>query len=545
MSQQNHFREHLARILTPLSFRGATDDSDIRVDTSAWYNTPGVAVAAVTSSATGGENVNHAQWGARKLPKGPGSDVNTLFQACSISKPFQSLAILHYISEGVISSLDDPVKLYLADESYRALLHNSTQKGIPKELAAQLLDKLTILQLLSHTAGSTASGFQGYAISSAHIPSTTEILKGASGSANSPSVYVHAIPGVQFEYSGGGSTILQAVLENIGCEQKGFASFAALMKTLVLEPLGMSRSSYCDAAALSQSEHNYATGYHNGIHGLESGEYHIHPEQGAAGLWTTPMDLTKGMLGFVHSLLGTSSAIQLNGKPWIRSEVAQEILHKRQDLGHGENAYYCGFSIQVFDGEQDFSRDRNLVQISHAGGNYGYRCWAAATFVHPDKLAESKENTIISAQSIMTNSNHGGDVIGPLMLAISDSLDSPLGLGVPGAPYGDSIAAVALNTKPSTPAAGWDAYEGQWDIEDRSQTLRITVSPEPKLEFSHLQGIHLPLLAVAERKGEESMRLRAGSLEVMLDFGWQQGKNEASLTLCTGGSRVKCIRKSP
>lgn len=265
MSQENHFSKHLSQILTPLNFRDARkDDDDLQVDTSTWYNTPGVAVAASTSSSISGDNVNHAQWGARKLPGGLGTDIDTLFQACSISKPFQSLAILHYISEGVISSLDDPVKLYLSEESYRTLLYNSIQKGIPEQLASQLLEKTTILQLLSHTAGSTTSGFQGYATSSTHIPSTTEVLKGGSGGANSPAVYLNAIPGVQFEYSGGGSTILQALLEHIGSDQNNFTSFASLMKTLVLEPLGMTRSFYCNAAALSQSESNFATGYHNG-----------------------------------------------------------------------------------------------------------------------------------------------------------------------------------------------------------------------------------------------------------------------------------------
>lgn len=546
MLQQERFSEHLARILTPLPFRDAkTDVGDLQVNTSAWYNTPGVAIAAATSSATNGDNVCHAQWGARKLPAGPGPDTDTLFQACSISKPFQSLAILHYISEGVISGLDDPVKTYLSGESYRTLLDNSIQKGVPEKLAAQLLDKMTIIQLLSHTAGSNASGFQGYTTSSKHIPSTTEVLKGASGNANSPSVFVHGIPGVQFQYSGGGSTILQALLENVGAVNDGFTSFAALMRTKVLEPLGMMRSFYCDGTALPQSESNYATGYHNGIHGLELGEYHVYPEQGAAGLWTTPTDLVKGMAGFAHSLLDTSSAIQLNGKPWIRSEVAQEILCKRQELGHGGSGYYCGFSVQFFDGEDDLPKDKKLVRLAHSGGNYGYQCWTAAAFVLPDKLAESEGDTTISVQAIMTNSNYGDEIIGPLMLAISEMFDSPLGPGGPGSPFGNSMPAIALDPTPAEPAGGWETYEGEWQIEDRSQkTLQIMVSPEPALEFSHLDGIQLPLWAVAERKGADSMRLRVGSLNVTLDFGWQGIKKEASLTLCTGGARVKCVRKS-
>lgn len=541
MTDWSEFSEKLTRLLTPLPLRDAKNE-DLQVDTSKWYNTPGVAIAAATASATTGYDGWATQWGSKKLPEGPGPDAETLFQACSISKPFQGLAILHYISEGVISSLDDPVKLYLSEECYQTLLNNSVRKGIPENLAAQLLDKMTILQLLSHTAGTTASGFLGYGLSSHHIPSAIEVLQGALGNANSPSIFTHAIPGVQLEYSGGGSTILQAMLENIGSEKNGFTSFATLMKTQVLEPLGMTRSFYCDGAALAQTERNYATAYQNGVRPLESGEYCIHPEQGAAGLWTTPADLTKGMIGFVHSLLGTSSAIQLNGKPWIRPEVAQEILHQRQKLGHGNKAYYCGFSVRFLDSPQDFERDKNRVQISHAGSNCGYRAWTAATFEHPEKLVGSKEDSIISAQSIMTNSDCGEEIIGPLMLAVSEVLDRPVGPGAPG--WANAIPAIALNAEPATPAAGWKSYEGQWEIEDRSQTLRITASPEPALEFSHLEGIHLPLFAVAERRGAESMRLRVGSLEVMLDFGWQQKKNEVSLILCTGGARIKCVRKS-
>lgn len=547
MFEQDCFKSHLARILTPLPFRDENANSkDVHVNTSSWYNTPGVTVAAGASSVASGYNACHAEWGARQLPGGPCPDTDTLFQACSISKPFQSLAILHYISEGVISGLDDPIKPYLSEEAYRTLLDNSIQKGVPGKLAAQLLDRMTITQLLSHTAGSTASGFQGYPASSSHIPSTTGVLQGGSGNANSPSVFVHAIPGVQFEYSGGGSTILQAMLENIGSSRDGFASFAALMKAKVLEPLGMTRSFYCDGAALPQAERNYATGYHNGTHGLEREEYHVYPEQGAAGLWTTSWDLVRGMTGFAHSLLGTASAVKLDGKPWIRPEVAQEILYKRAQLGQGENVYYCGFNVEFFDGEDNFSRDKNLVRISHSGGNYGYRCWTGAAFPLPDKLTGSKEDVTVQAQAIMTNSNDGGEILGPLIYAIGEMLDSPLGpQGAAGGPYGDAVPAIALVPTPTAPAAGWKAYEGEWMIKDRTQTLRIQAEPGPVVVFSHLEGVALPLWAVAERKGPEAVRLRVSTLEVTLKVGLKQEKAEVSLTLCTGDSSIECSKIAP
>lgn len=374
----------------------------------------GSAVAAQTSP-----DIRHAEWGRRRLPDGPCPDEGTLFQACSISKAFQSLAILHFYSEGwvspriappepharpighcsvrsipkaanwrvacllagrcfanilgrIIKSLDEPVRTNLGEVAYDVILQNAVSRGVPEDVAAQLLDKVTITQLLSHTAGTTASGFMGYSPQSDHIKTSAEVLRGGLGSANSPPVYVHGIPGLQQEYSGGGSTVLQAMLENIARE-RGFPSYASLMKEKVLDPLGMTRSFYCDAAPLPQSEENYATAYQNGAYPLEnSRNFHVHPEQGAAGLWTTSLDLVKGLLGVAHTALGTPSAVKLQGNTWIKPGIVQEIFKKRADLAHRGDAYYCGFQVEFLDGEDQFPEDGKLVRISHAGGNEGY-----------------------------------------------------------------------------------------------------------------------------------------------------------------------------
>lgn len=247
------------------------------------------------------------------------------------------------------------------------------RKGVPEELSAQLLDRITINQLLSHTAGTTASGFPGYPPQSGHVKTSAEVLQGGLGDANSPPVYIHWISGVQPEYSGVGSTILQAMLENIAGEL-GFRSYTSLMKAKVLTPLGMTRSFSCDAAPLQQSEENYATAYQNGTYTLENGQsFHVYPEQGAAGLWTTSLDIVKGLIGVAHTALGTASAVRLQGNPWIKPEVAQEIFKKRPELGYNDDVYYCGFEVEFLGGEDEFPGDERLVRISHAGGNEGYR----------------------------------------------------------------------------------------------------------------------------------------------------------------------------
>lgn len=272
-----------------------------------------------------------------------------------------------------IKSLDEPIKTTLSKAAYDIILQNSVRRGVPEDVSAQLLDRVTITQLLSHTAGTTASGFMGYSPYSDHIKTSAEVLQGGLGNANSPPVYVHGIPGVQREYSGGGSTILQAMLENIAHDQ-GLGSYAVLMKERVLDPLGMTRSFYCDAAPLPKSEENYAAAYQNGSYPLENGQnFHVYPEQGAAGLWTTSLDLVKGLLGVAHTALGTASAVKLHGDAWIRPGVAQKIFEKRPELAHQGDSYYCGFQVEFLDGEDGFSRVERLVRISHAGGNEGYR----------------------------------------------------------------------------------------------------------------------------------------------------------------------------
>ncbi|PSR78519.1 beta-lactamase/transpeptidase-like protein [Coniella lustricola] len=630
MSPQDMLTQDLVNLLTPLTFR---DDSSKSFDPASWYNTPGVSVAVAQTKTTKSSSSNSnssapsvsafdtchtATWGVKELnPLTNPVDTDTLFQACSVSKAFQSLAVLHYVSEGVITSLDDPIKLYLSETVYLALIDTAAARGASYELSTQLTDNITITQLLAHVAGTTGSGYWGYPISPEQpvVTSTQVLLGGFCNKANSPPVYINGLPGVQYAYSGGGSTILQAMLENIetrraqssnDAEDKALP-YAALMKAKVLDPLGMTRSLYCDAAPLADTERNYARGYPNGHVALATGEYNVHPEQGAAGLWTTPADLVKGMTGFAHTLLGTKDAITLaDGKPWIRRQVAQEILRKREELAHGASAYYCGFNIAFFDidtvgggggggGDDDddddqgnigmMEKDKGLVRISHAGGNWGYRCWAAAVFPYSSSDKEaSKSNAddeiIITAHAIVTNSDCGGEIIAPTMHAVSQQFDAPLDSGKLGAglPFTEFPPAVALDPRPKlllddavAAAAGesakklsWDAYEGPWQMKGRSAGSRLVVvtGPEGKLAVrtSYLGDVEVPLYAVAQRGtgGREDgkgtiagfTRLRVGPLDVVLEFGWRVGtgqeeekrETEVLLTMYTGGARIECIK---
>jgi CubicO group peptidase (beta-lactamase class C family) len=91
-------------------------------------------------------------------------------------------------------------------------------------------------------------------------------------------------PGLRSEYSGGGITISQLIVMDITR-----LPYAQFMKDEVLTPLGMTGSSYEQPAQIDSNL--LATGYHE--NGDEvPGKYHVYPEQAAAGLWTTPTDLS-------------------------------------------------------------------------------------------------------------------------------------------------------------------------------------------------------------------------------------------------------------
>ena len=72
-------------------------------------------------------------------------------------------------------------------------------------------EKVTLNRIANHSAGLTVWGFAGYNRND-EIPSPVQVLDGAG---NSDSVRVYKTPGESWQYSGGGYTIMQQVLETV------------------------------------------------------------------------------------------------------------------------------------------------------------------------------------------------------------------------------------------------------------------------------------------------------------------------------------------
>jgi CubicO group peptidase (beta-lactamase class C family) len=204
---------------------------------------------------------------------------DTLFQAGSISKPIAALAALKRVDAGTLD-LDRNVNDYL--KSWKLPDNEFT-----------VSHKVTVRNILNHTAGLTVWGFPGYSRDT-KMPSTIEVLD---GKGNTPAIRVWKQPDLSWRYSGGGYTILQLLLS----DQSGL-SFPVLMRDSVLKPLQMNHSTY-EQPLPDALRATAASGYDRSGKKVE-GDWHVYPEMAAAGLWTTPRELAKYIIAIQNANLG-------------------------------------------------------------------------------------------------------------------------------------------------------------------------------------------------------------------------------------------------
>ncbi|HWB82417.1 MAG TPA: serine hydrolase [Nannocystaceae bacterium] len=230
------------------------------------HRVPGVSIAVFDHY----ELVWAGSYGLADSYTGEAVRDTTLFQAGSISKSVNALAVLSVAAEGKLD-LDAPI-----NEALRSwkLPDNELTRSSP----------VTLRRLLSHNAGTTVHGFPGYA-EGAPVPSLTQVLDGEPP-ANTPAVRVDVAPGSIVRYSGGGTTITQLALVDTFGEP-----YPVILARLVLAPLGMANSTY-EQPLPPQRISSAAAGHHrDGT--VVPGKRHVYPEMAAAGLWTTSTDLAR------------------------------------------------------------------------------------------------------------------------------------------------------------------------------------------------------------------------------------------------------------
>jgi CubicO group peptidase (beta-lactamase class C family) len=333
---------------------------------------PGVGVAVIADFA-----IHLAKgYGLADVSANRPVQVDTLFQAASISKPVTAMATVRLAQEGRLS-LDADVNTLLTSWKVPASEVIRDRPVTPRGLS-------------SHTAGADDGfGFTGYEPGSPR-PTLLQILEGRAPSNVGPVLFTRP-PYQAYKYSGGGVTLMQLLLTDVTGK-----AFASLMHELVLGPLEMTSSSYEQPPAEARAPRAAHAHSRDGL--PQAAPWHIYPEQAAAGLWTTPTDLAKFAIEVQRALRGPRGAV-------LTQASAREMT-----TPVGVGPYGVGLALE--------KRGEGWYFL-HGGSNWGFRCTLIAHLRKGYGVA------------VMTNGENGGQVATELVERVAaaykwDMADQPL-----------------------------------------------------------------------------------------------------------------------
>lgn len=419
-------------------FTNARDTPPVTIaEALARHRVPGCAVANIAD----GELAWTASYGVVGAGAAEPVAEDTIFQACSISKPVAALMVLKLVQEGRLD-LDEDVNAYL--RAWRVPSNGDWQP------------RITLRQLLSHTAGLTYTWYPGYS-RGAPLPTLLQTLRGESP-ANTPPVFATRLPGVAFRYSGSHYSVVQQLLVDVTGQP-----FASLARDLIFAPLGMAHSGYeTDFPA----RHGGATAIGHDPGGLRiAGDWRVLPESAGAGLWTTPADLARLAVAAIKAWAGQSSAL-------LDQSTAREMLTP-QIGGRG-----LGWQITPLGPS---------FRFAHGGSNIGYKCILLAW----------PEYGLGAA--VMTNGDEGGALFPEIVGAIAREYDWP-----------GRWSGVRPGDAASAPAGPASTYAGTYG--DAAQLSVVVAADGERLLLTAPGQPPLPLLLTGTH------RFRAGALDAEIAF---------------------------
>lgn len=266
----------------------------------------------------------------------------TLFQAGSVSKSVAAFGALYLVQEGQLS-LDTDVNTQL--QSWKVPENEFTRDK-----------KVTLRGILSHSAGLTVHGFAGYA-RGGPVPTLLEVLNGTRP-ANSSPIRVDVVPGTLWRYSGGGYVVMQQMIIDVTKEP-----FPKFMSDTVLEPLGMTNSTYEQPLPRAMSDAAVAGYYENGRE--VPGRWHVYPEMAPAGLWTTPSDLARFAIGVQQAYAGVSNPVL--SKETVRQMLTVQNPSLSKEDGLGVFMVGNGKKFRFFHDGRNEGFDTLMVELPNAG----------------------------------------------------------------------------------------------------------------------------------------------------------------------------------
>ena len=358
-------------------------------------NVPGVSVAVI--------NDGKLEWakayGFADKEDNVLATAETLFQAASVSKPVAAMAALKLVQDGRLGldqNINDVLTSWKIPDNEFTTTHKVTLRG-----------------LLNHSAGTTVWGFPGYE-NGTRIPSTVEVLEGAG---NTEAIRVWKEPGESWRYSGGGYTALELLMSDVIGQP-----FSQLMRDVVLEPLGMSNSTY--EQPLPTVLHTRAASAYDRNGNKINGKWHIYPEMAAAGLWTTPSDLSRYIIEVQQAYAGSGRIL------------SESIAHMM--LEAGMNDHGLG---PIIEGAGS--------RFGHTGGNAGFRS-------HFTAFIEQGAGVIV-----MTNSDNGSRLAQELILTI-------------GREYGWQGLMPTERTVVTLDAAAYESLVGHYEVHESPVVIEVT-----------------------------------------------------------------------
>ena len=298
------------------------------------YEVPGTALALVEA----GEVVWEQGYGMADVAKGKPVRSDTVFQAASISKAVTAWGVMRLVEQGKVD-LDAPAERYLTRWHFP-----------PSDFDAQ---GVTIRRLLSHTSGLSAglsTGYGGFEPGEP-LPTLEESLAGKTTVKGG--VRIVSDPGSSFSYSGANYLVLHLLIEEV----TGLP-FSTYMRQEVLEPLGMTNSSYTWRPELRS-----ATARAYDAWGQPLPNYII-PERAAGGLYTTAPDLARFVAAHMSGPRGEAA-----GRGVLAPETLHQMLTPQPATKGAPFGDRWGLGYQLTDAG-------SAKLAHHSGDNIGWKTWA-------------------------------------------------------------------------------------------------------------------------------------------------------------------------
>jgi serine beta-lactamase-like protein LACTB len=294
---------------------------------------PAMSIALVD----GQEIVWAAGFGQARPQAKVAATADTVYRVGSVSKLFTDIAVMQLVEKGELD-LDAPVTQYLPD--FRP--ENTYEKPV------------TLRHLMAHRAGLVREPPVGH-----YFDSTAPPLAPTVESLNQTSLLFS--PGERIKYSNAGIAVVGFLLERTQKEP-----FAKLVKSRVLDPLGMKNSSF---EATDEIKAGLAEAIMWTYHGREFPAPTFELGMAPAGcMYSTVTDLGRFLIALFNGGRGPNGQL-------LRAATVEEMWKPQFAKSEDKTGFGLGFLVTEFEGRR---------RVGHGGAIYGFATEVAA--LPEDKL---------------------------------------------------------------------------------------------------------------------------------------------------------------